>query len=301
MSGSCMCGMSNKISKKSKKAAIMMQRRTCFIPLIPRSPRPKHPATLSHIVTYQTLASVSSPLLTAMPSAGGQKQMCRCPLASRLPTPLPLPLLLAVALVLLVLVLPLPTQSHALAPPSITSSSSSSSSTSGSGRPPLPPQRKTQDLGRLLKEQELRALAKLEAAAQALLESETEVDASGVRRPLDRHISFTPSSSSSFSVDRRKARQAAGDEEEEQGGKRTGGGQAKTSTRVAAAAADEHVTPAVDGQLLRQAYQARKARVEELSQFRSRRGKQRSGASRNGGKVGVYPCGKAVRGRREEY
>jgi hypothetical protein len=129
-----------------------------------------------------------------------------------------------------------------------------------------------------LKEQELRALAKLEATAQALLESETEVDALGVRRPLNRHISFTPSSSSSFSVDIRQARQ------EEQ---RAEGGETKTSTRVAAAIIDEHVTPAVDGQLLRQAYQARKARVEELLQFRSRRGKQRSGASRNGGKVGV--------------
>jgi hypothetical protein len=93
---------------------------------------------------------------------------------------------------------------------------------------------------------------------------------------------------SSSTTDRRKALHAAEEDTEKRGRKWAEGGKAnegETSTKITGAAADEYVTPAVDGQLLRQAYQARKARVEELSQFRSRRGKQRSEAGRNGGKV----------------
>ncbi|GAB5036607.1 ubx domain-containing protein 6 [Nannochloropsis oceanica] len=94
---------------------------------------------------------------------------------------------------------------------------------------------------------------------------------------------------SSSTADRRKAVHAAEEEMEKQGRPCSKGGETherETITNIAAMnEVDEYVSPAVDRQLLQQAYQTRRARVEELSQFRSRRGKQRRDASRNGGKL----------------
>lgn len=165
----------------------------------------------------------------------------------------------------------------ASSPPSSPSSPTNSAQSSPSSPPSLPRVRGPRDLGRMLEEKETRAFAQEREADEQRLQLETEMDAEGIRRPRDRKLSFTPASAFLSSSHVR----------ERPDGKSCAEIKARKNIELMAtggvAVAEEEGELAIDRHMLRKAYEVRRARVETLSRFQSKR--KRHG--RQSGQVGA--------------
>ncbi|TFJ83017.1 hypothetical protein NSK_005676 [Nannochloropsis salina CCMP1776] len=117
----------------------------------------------------------------------------------------------------------------------------------------------------MLEEEETRALAQEREADEQRLQLETEMDAEGIRRPRDRKLSFTPASAFLSSSHVR----------ERPDGKSCAEIKARKNIELMAtggvAVAEEEGELAIDRHMLRKAYEVRRARVESLSRFQSKR------------------------------
>ncbi|EWM26876.1 hypothetical protein Naga_100576g2 [Nannochloropsis gaditana] len=165
----------------------------------------------------------------------------------------------------------------ASSPPSSSSSPTNSAQSSPFPPPSLPRVRGPRELGRMLEEEKTRALAQEREADERRFQFETEMDAEGIRRPRDRKLSFTPAPAFLSSSHVR----------ERPGGKGSADTKARMNIEPMAtggmAAAEEEGELAIDRHMLRKAYEVRRAQVESLSRFQSKR--KRHG--RQSGQVGA--------------